>query len=223
MEGSEAEIRRQCGAIGAGRYELGVLGPDGRMLIERRTEEAIVARRGWLARRNGMGAHVYVRPLGSVGVVLVDDVSRESLRTMGREGVVPATVVQTSPDSYQAWVRVAAGPIPEAEATAVARLLAERYGGDTRAASWRHFGRLAGFMNVKACHRREDGTYPWARVRSAMGGVAPAGDALLMEARALLASGVDHRASMVEGGGLRGLGDAQEVRAALEGRGGAGA
>jgi hypothetical protein len=37
--------------------------------------------------------------------------------------------------------------------TAVARDLAERFGGDVKAAAWRHFGRLAGFRNTKAKYK----------------------------------------------------------------------
>ena len=67
--------------------------------------------------------------------------------------------MQTSPGNYQAWIKHAAR-LDKELGTAVARDLAERFGGDVKAADWRHFGRLAGFRNTK------ENTKRWWRCRN---------------------------------------------------------
>jgi len=54
-------------------------------------------------------------------------------------------------------VRLSATPLLPDLATAAARELAERYGGDPHAADWCHYGRLVGFTNRKPEHTRADG------------------------------------------------------------------
>ena len=71
---------------------------------------------------------------------------------MRQEGFQPAAVARTSPGNYQAWVKHSERFDKEL-GTAVARELAARFGGDVKAADWRHFGRLSGFRNTKARHR----------------------------------------------------------------------
>ena len=59
-------VRKQLCARGCELFEIGVLHPDGRMLLRRgwRTEQ-IDAAVGWLRRENAHGAHVFVRPHGT--------------------------------------------------------------------------------------------------------------------------------------------------------------
>ena len=68
---------------------------------------------------------------------------------MKRSGFSPALVVETSPGNFQAWVKHPR-KLDSELGTAAARALAEKFGGDTGAADWRHYGRLAGFANRKA-------------------------------------------------------------------------
>ena len=68
---------------------------------------------------------------------------------MRQEGFQPAAVVQTSPGNYQVWIKHSTR-LDKELGTAVARELAKRFGGDVKAADWRHFGRSAGFRNTKS-------------------------------------------------------------------------
>jgi hypothetical protein len=81
-------------------------------------------------------------------LTLIDDLKAEAVVRMREERFPPAVVVQTSPANYQAWVKHAER-LDKELGTAVARDLAKRFGGDVKAADWRHFGRLAGFTNTK--------------------------------------------------------------------------
>jgi hypothetical protein len=94
-----------------------------------------------------------VRPKGESNLTLVDDLTIGAIARMRQEGFQPAAVVQTSPGNYQAWIKHN-GQLNRELGTAVARALAERFGGDVKAADWRHFGRLAGFRNTKRKYKQ---------------------------------------------------------------------
>jgi len=65
-------------------------------------EEVLV---GFLKQMNTNGADIYIRPAESLAGVLVDDLDWE-LDRMDAEGCNPAAVTETSPQNYQAWVRL---------------------------------------------------------------------------------------------------------------------
>jgi hypothetical protein len=137
----------------------------------------------WLKHMNAQGHDIFVRPARekSQGVVLLDDVSRSTLRALERDGRSPAAVVETSPGNYQAWIRVAR-EAPAPELGRVSRSLAREYGADMRSVGAQHYGRLAGFTNQKEQHRTAEGLQPFALLRGASGRTAPDGRALLREA-----------------------------------------
>jgi hypothetical protein len=118
---------------------------------------------------NRKGHDVYIRPYAgrqNAGYILVDlDAADPTMiETMRAHGHAPCVVLATSPGRLQAWVRVSRGPLPPAEATAVARYLAQAYRADLASADWRHVGRLAGFTNQKPCRRQPNGLAPWVHV-----------------------------------------------------------
>jgi len=77
--------------------------------------------------------------------------------------------------------------LPKEVGTAAARALAERFGGDTGAADWRHFGRLAGFTNRKQKYvDAQTGLYPFVRLSEATGKVYPRAQQFLEELRVRL-------------------------------------
>jgi hypothetical protein len=75
-------------------------------------------------------------------------------------------VVQTSPGNYQAWIKHAES-LDKELGTAVARELAGRFGGDVKAADWRHFGRLASFRTTTEKYKRMAETPGYEEWRSA--------------------------------------------------------
>ncbi len=138
------------------------------------------------AAANVSGSHIYVRVSGPSsdqhpGILLLDDLDRPALHKLGVEGLDPAAVVETSPDNYQAWVRLI--PVGQHLAPPVARaairVLIERFNADPRASSPSQPGRLVGFTNRKPAYCNRD-RYPFVRLISARPGlVAPlAGDLL---------------------------------------------
>jgi hypothetical protein len=126
----------------------------------------------WLKFQNRDGRNIYVRPKGEHALSLVDDLTREALHRMKESGFAPGIVVETSPGNFQVWLnhgRV----LSQRVSSAVARALAEQFGGDLGSADWRHYGRLAGFTNRKEKHRQEDGRFPFVRLIHAGGEVYP--------------------------------------------------
>jgi len=102
---------------------------------------------------------IYIRP-NSSSFILVDDLSLEMARKMWSEGYQCCVLLQTSPQNYQAWVKVSPSPIPNELSTAVGKILAEKFNGDKASVDYRHLGRLAGFPNMKPKYLTEEGTYP---------------------------------------------------------------
>src|SRR5277367_1957600 len=145
-------------------------------------EEAIK----WLRHENGNGAHIYIRPAGTHCLSLIDDLTADAIERMKADGFEPAVVVETSPNNFQAWLNH--GQILEAKkSTRVAKLLAERFGGDPSSADWRHFGRLAGFTNPKPERLLASGIRPFARLLEASGQVYRQAPKLIAEIRVPLA------------------------------------
>lgn len=162
-----ASLRKQLLALDSARYEFGVLEEKGRMARRMWSLRQALGAFGWLQARNVNGAHVYCRPAGT-DYVLVDDVARMALLEMGADGLAAAAVVETSPQNYQVWLKFER-ELGRDLSTCVGQILATRYGGDPGSVDFRHLGRAAGFTNRKKAYRREDGRYPWVRLKSSSG------------------------------------------------------
>jgi hypothetical protein len=151
-------VERQLTAMGADLFEVGALQRgDGDqpqfMLLRTWDRRKVIDSVPWLRYQNRHESHIYVRPKGESNLTLVDDLKLSSVTRMRQEGTQPAAVVQTSPGNFQAWIKHSTR-LDKELGTAVARELAKRFGGDVKAADWRHFGRLAGFRNTKGRYRQ---------------------------------------------------------------------
>lgn len=145
-------VRKQLEGMYCDRYEIGILSRDGTMTSRRGRAAEVINLILWLKKKNRNGASILIRPDEgdmNAGLVLVDDLSFESLVLMSEDGIKPASVVETSPGRYQAWIRIAgysAEVAPEL-ATACAKYFATEYSGDSEAADWQQYGHLVGFKN----------------------------------------------------------------------------
>lgn len=188
-------VGRQLAAMGEDVYEFGIRSEESGQM-ELRTWTPIRARGAvrWLRYRCMRGHHIYVRPRGHTGLILVDDLCRAQLARMDDDGLVPACVVETSPLNYQAWLRVSDQSISPDLGTAIGELLQVRYDGDPGCKDWRHFGRLAGFTNIKPHHVQENGLYPFVKLISTNGKVTPNAEQLIEEGCQLLTEKTKARA-----------------------------
>ena len=182
MHLTHAAARTQLAAMGGSAFELGVLRADGSMLLRAPVGLRFVAHAlAWLRHENACGGHIFVRPARLSPLVLLDDLDAGAVGLMKRTGFEPAVVVETSPGNFQAWLKQER-PLDREVAREAARVLAERFGGDLSSASWRHFGRLAGFTNQKPSRRLASGLAPYVRLREAPGGIFGAAPSLRHEA-----------------------------------------
>ena len=167
-------------------FDLGILRPDGRMLLSEawtvtQIQEAIQR----LRRENARGSHIFVRPHGAHALSLVDDLSAETIPRMTDAGFQPAAVVETSPGNFQVWLNHGRILFDRTFSTQAAKELARRFGGDPSSADWRHFGRLAGFTNQKPKRRLRNGLSPFVRLRGSEGRIYSAALEFLEEVKSL--------------------------------------
>ena len=163
-------VREQIEAMKSEVFELGLLrlasaadGLNAGMLPRVWDAGTLLRSIAWLRLENMRGRNIYIRPQGEHHLSLIDDLSKSAIERMKAEGFQPAVIVETSPRNFQAWLNNGER-LPRNVGTAVARALASRFEGDTKAADWRHFGRLAGFTNQKEKHRQAGGLFPFVRL-----------------------------------------------------------
>jgi RepB DNA-primase from phage plasmid len=177
-------------------FDIGILRPDGRMLLReawtvRQIEEAVQR----LRRENARGAHIFVRPHGVHPLSLVDDVGVDAIARMTDAGFQPALVVETSPQNFQVWLNHGRILFDRNFSTRAAKELARRFGGDPSSADWRHFGRLAGFTNQKPKRRLPNGLSPFVRLRGSEGRIYSAAPEFLEEVKSLAKTSSVERAA----------------------------
>lgn len=165
-------VKRQIEKMGCDSYQIGVIGAtkdNGMAMHKDMTKAEILKEIPNLKRLNAQGNHIFIQPSAKEhNLILVDDVSFEDTQNMAKNGHEPAVVVETSPDNYQAWVKVPKS-LRENERAFFAKKLAEIYDADPNSAQKRHYGRLAGFTNQKPEHQNDRGHHPFALLRESSG------------------------------------------------------
>jgi hypothetical protein len=182
---TRSQVRRQLAGMASDYLDIGILRPNGRMLLRdawtvRQIEEAIQR----LRRENARGAHIFIRPHGTHALSLVDDLSVDAIARMRDAGFQPTLVVETSPQNFQVWLNHGR-TLDHNMSTLAAKELATRFGGDLSSADWRHFGRLAGFTNRKPERLLPNGLAPYARLRQCEGKAYAAANEFLEEVKSL--------------------------------------
>ncbi len=182
---TRSQVRRQLATMASDYLDIGILRPDGRMLLReawtvRQIEEAIQR----LRRENARGAHIFVRPHGVHALSLVDDLGVDAIARMTDTGFEPAVIVETSPQNFQVWLNHGR-TLDRSMSSCAAKELAKRFGGDLSSADWRHFGRLAGFTNRKPERLLRNGFAPFARLHESDGAIYDAAREFLTEVKAL--------------------------------------
>jgi hypothetical protein len=172
-------VRNQIDAMNSDFFELGLFrltaeaeDATAQMIPRAWDAETLLRSIPWLRFENMRGRNIYIRPKGEHHLSLVDDLSKSAVDRLKAEGFQPAAIIETSPQNFQAWLNHGERLTRE-EGTAVARVLANRFQGDTKAADWRHFGRLAGFTNQKEKYRQANGLFPFVRLIESTGAVYP--------------------------------------------------
>ena len=181
---ARSTVARQLRGMGAEIFRVGVFSDVLRQEYKAIKSDGVLSLLSFLRQCNANGANIYVRPETPGGLILLDDISGDTFHRLEIDGLSPACVVETSPNTFQAWVRLAPAQQPIApEITAAAsRILARRYYGDMASTGRFHYGRLAGFSNRKPARVAAYGLF-FARCRIYSGAIAPKGPELLGEAK----------------------------------------
>lgn len=184
-------VAHQLKAFGCELFDVGPEGEKGLWGKFDKTAQEVLDMIPWLKRQNAQGENVYIRPARSQQepLVFLDDISLATIDRMGKDGLPPAVVVESSPGNYQAWVRVQddGAKLSEAVRKAVSVELCRMYGGDAGSRDAVHWGRLAGFTNRKPHHVSRDGLFPYATLTRRTGKTAPAGPRLVVDVGTRLA------------------------------------
>jgi hypothetical protein len=180
-------VKRQLKALNAPLYEIGLFDRENdRMLPRVWTGEQVIKSVSWLKVQNFKDNDIFIRPQGSQGLIFFDDLSLSIIKKLKNEGHAPALVIESSPQNYHGWIRVADHPLPEDLSTAISKVIATTYGGDQDSADWRHYGRLAGFTNRKPKYVNDRGQYPFVLLSEGNGKKCENSDELITLGEALL-------------------------------------
>ncbi len=189
MDRTLKAVEQQTAAMGCERFEIGVRESLlARMILRKWSPVELLKNLSWLKHENAHGSDIYIVPDEPSALVLLDDLILGKLQELEACGLTPCCVTETSPMNYQAWLKLAEHPLDPKVLTAASKLLAKRFHGDPSSATWKHFGRLAGFTNRKPKHVDEQGRAPFVKLWSASGNVAPAGLDIMREAEASIRS-----------------------------------
>jgi len=141
-------VKRQLTAMGIKLYEISV--KTAKRLITREWNlDQVLKFIPWLKRENAMGADIYVRPAGkdNQGLTLVHGMNRTQVEALKRDKFEPALVLQTSPERFQAWVKLTDKILCERSSEALSKAIAAKYGQGVAQATSSDSGYLAGFLN----------------------------------------------------------------------------
>jgi hypothetical protein len=162
-------LERQIEALGVAGLEIGIREAEtGKMINRLMSQDEVKNSSDWLKRMNAKGNDIYIRPSGEHGLVLIDDLKPEALKAMSDRGLKPAAIIQTSPNNYQAWVKLSDKPVSPDIRKMAARGLAKEFGGDLNSADSNHYGRLAGFTNQKQKYN-QNGKQPYVLAHDCSG------------------------------------------------------
>lgn len=150
---------------GVQNFEIGVRdNKSGKMFIQNLPRDKILCGVAKFKRENVNGADIYIRPdrLSEHPYLLLDDLDKAALSELRKEGFGIALVVESSPNNFQAVLKMPAALTPD-KRKSYERALQKRFNSDFAAADGQHFFRLAGFTNRKSKHIK-DGKSPYCKL-----------------------------------------------------------
>ena len=186
MDRTRVAVIRQISTMGCDLFDVGVRHQSTGAMINRTwTPQQTLAYIPWLKHANANDHDIYIRPArhtAANGLVLLDDITAQTVVEMTCEGYAPTVLLETSPSNYQAWIRFTPHPSDGVRAE-LAQWLAHKFLADINSADCHHYGRLAGFTNRKKKHRRL-GRPCWVLLRTALAAATELGPRMLRQAAA---------------------------------------
>lgn len=112
------------------------------------------------------GENIYYTPLSDdKHHILIDDMDRNKLEKLIEDGYAPAVLLESSPGNYQAIITIPKLGTPHDKdvGNRITEQLNREYG-DQNFSGAIHPHRAPGFLNQKAKHKREDGSFPQVKL-----------------------------------------------------------
>lgn len=175
------QFERYAEAVGAERYRVTSIkmcedGSKQTFIIDKKdgitrgfTPQEVGQRTPEMQRLQRRGENLYYTPLSDKKHhILIDDMNREKLERLIKDGYQPAAVLESSPGNYQAIITVP--KLGTAHDKDVGNRLSDalnREYGDPKLSGAIHPHRAPGYENRKPKHQREDGNYPEVRLLKA--------------------------------------------------------
>jgi hypothetical protein len=175
------QFERYADAVGAERFRVTSIKmqSDGRkqtFILDKKdgvtrgfTPQEIEQRTPEMQRLQRRGENLYYTPLSDKKHhILIDDMNREKLERLIKDGYQPAAVLESSPGNYQAIITVQKLGTPHDRdvGNRLSDALNREYG-DPKLSGAIHPHRAPGYENRKPKHQREDGSYPQVRLLKA--------------------------------------------------------
>ncbi len=175
------QFKRYAEAVGAERYRVTSIkmqtdGKKQTFILDKKdgitrgfTPQEIEQRTPEMQRLQRRGENLYYTPLSDKKHhILIDDMNREKLERLIRDGYQPAVVLESSPGNYQAIITVPKlGTAHDKDVGNRLSAALNREYGDPKLSGAIHPHRAPGYENRKPKHRREDGSYPEVRLLKA--------------------------------------------------------
>jgi plasmid and phage DNA primase len=175
------QFERYAEAVGAERYRVTSIkmredGGKQTFILDKKdgitrgfTPQEIEQRTPEMQRLQRRGENLYYTPLSDKKHhILIDDMNREKLERLIKDGYQPAVVLESSPGNYQAIITVPKLGTPHDKdvGNRLSDALNREYG-DPKLSGAIHPHRAPGYENRKPKHQREDGSYPEVRLLKA--------------------------------------------------------
>ncbi len=117
---------------------------------------------GYMKKMNMDNYHIYCRPSG-FQYILLDDIDPTRLDELNE--LKPCLIIETSPNNYQAWLKLKDCPADYEAALNITRTLQVKFNTDKAAVSPKQVGRLPGYTNRKLKYRNDKGYFPFVKIK----------------------------------------------------------
>ena len=147
-------IERQIAAMGSERFDVRITNVARGTGTERKWSPQELRRSvPWLKRMNALGHDVGIRPSAPHALILLSNLDRAALTKLQALGLSPAVTLETSPQEYEAWIKLSEMPTADSIRSAILagakrHLKFPETGSDINA-----YGYLAGLTNHTAAMR----------------------------------------------------------------------
>ena len=173
-----ADFRRYAAAVNADRYRVTCIkmeedGGKKTFILDKKggmtrgfTPEELAAHIPEMLRFQKRGENIYYTPLsGDRHHILLDDMTRDSLKRLQEDGFRPSVILESSPGNYQCLLTIPklGTEFDRDMGNRITERLNREYG-DKKLCGCIHPHRAPGFENRKPKHKREDGGYPQVKL-----------------------------------------------------------